>query len=70
MLLKPSSGEHCAPPCPLQGTHVCLTCSLHLVPCCVPNEIGYGNYEQMKQCNNILQFPHVRAGMLSEKRKP
>ena len=77
MLLKSSSREHCAPHnfvllANLQGTSVCLTCSPHLVPCCAPNEIGYGKIYsgQMKQCNNISQFPQVGAEMLSEKRKP
>ena len=47
------------------------TCLPHLVPHHAPNEIGYGKigYGQMKQCNNILQLPHVRAESLSEKRK-
>ena len=36
------------------------------MPRCAPNEIGYGKLGsgQMKQCSNILQFPHVRAVML------
>ena len=70
MLLKLSSGECCAPHnfvvlATLQGTRV------PRVPHCLPNEIGYGKigYRQMKQCNNILQFHHVRAERLSEKRK-
>ena len=75
VFLKPSSVERYAPPnflllVTLQGTLVRLTCSIHLVARCAPNEIDYGNYGQMKLCNNISQFPHVRAGMLSEKRKP
>ena len=55
----------------LEGTCVCLTCSPYLVPHCAPNEIGHGkiDYGQMKQCNDILQLPHVRAEMLFKKRK-
>ena len=47
------------------------TCSPHLVPRRAPNKIGYEkiDYGQMKQYN-ILQFPHVRAGRLSDKSKP
>ena len=46
VLLKPSSGERCAPRnfvllVTLQGTRVSLTCSPHLVPSRAPNEIGY-----------------------------
>ena len=46
-------------------------CSHNRVPRRAPNEIGYGKigYEQMKQCNSILQFPHMRAEKLSEERK-
>lgn len=71
MLLKPSSAKSCAPPnfvlpVILKGTRVRLACSPHLVPRHAPNQIGYGH---MKQCN-ILQFSHVRAEMISEKRKP
>ena len=47
-------------------------CSPNRVPYREPNEIGYGKlgYGQMKQGNNILQFPHIRAERLSEKWKP
>ena len=46
-------------------------CSHNCVPHRGPNEIGYVklDYEKMKQ-GNILQFPHIRAERLSEKRKP
>ena len=61
MLLKPSSGERCAPRyfvlfVILQGTRVRLTYSPHLAPRHTLSEIGYGKigYRQMKQCNNIL----------------
>ena len=61
MLLKPSSGECCAPRyfvlfVTFQGTRVRLTYSPHLVPRHTLNEMGYGNigYRQMKQCNKIL----------------
>ena len=56
----------------LQGTHFHLTWSPHLVSPCAPNKIGYGKigYAQMKQSNNILQFPQVRAEKLFEKSKP
>ena len=37
VLLKASSGEHCAP-CDFMR----YTCSPHCVPCCAPNEIYYG----------------------------
>ena len=72
MLLKPSSAESCAPPnfvlpVTLKGTRVRLACSPHLVPRRAQNQIGYGH---MKQCNNILQFSHIRVERLSEKRKP
>ena len=72
-LFKPSSGgERCAPRnfvnlVTLQGTCVCLMCLLRLVPRRAPNKIGYG---KMKQCNNILQSPHVRTETLPKKRKP
>ena len=42
-------------------------CASHCVPRHAPNEICYG---KMEQCNDILQFPHVSAERLSEKRKP
>ena len=47
-------------------------CSPNHVPHREPNEIGYRKlgYRHMKQGNNILQFRHIRAEMLSEKRKP
>ena len=66
VLLKESPGECCAPHnfvhlVTLRGTCVCLIMWLTV------HQIYYG---KMKQCNNILQFPHVRAEMLSEKRKP
>ena len=42
-----------------------VMCLPHCVPCRAPNEICYGT---MKQCNNILPFPHIKAERLSEKR--
>ena len=61
MFLKTSSGECCTPNnfvllVTLQGT-----CLPHRAPRHAPNETGYGKkiYGQMKQCNNILQFPHI-----------
>ena len=71
VLLKLSSRERCAP----RNFVLPVTrymCSFYRVSNRAPNEIGYGKigYGQMKRCNNILQFPHVRAERLSEKRKP
>ena len=45
-------------------------CLPHRVPRCAPNEIGYGKigYGQMKQSNNILQFPYMKAEILREKK--
>ena len=67
VLLKASSGERCTPRnfahfVALRGTRVRLIMFfvVHQIKC----------YGQMKQCNNILQFPLVRAERLSEKRKP
>ena len=37
--------------------------SPHCVPCCAPNKTCN---RKMKQYNNILQFPYVRAEKLSE----
>ena len=73
LLLKPSLEELCAPRnFVLLDIFLRYMCSPHHIPCCAPNEISYGKigYGQMKQCNNILPFPHVRAERLSEKRKP
>ena len=41
-------------------------CLPHRVPRRAPNEIGYGKigYGQMKQNNNILQFPYIKAEIL------
>ena len=45
-------------------------CLPHRVPRRAPNEIGYGKigYGQMKQNNNILQFPYIKAEILWEKK--
>ena len=59
VLLKASSGEHCVLLEALQGTLICVPRA--------PDEIHYG---KMKQCNNILQFSHVRTEKLSKNRKP
>ena len=66
MILKPSSGENCAP-CHFTR-YMCLH---HCVPPHAPNEVGYGKkgYGQMKQCNSILQFPHVSPERLPKERK-
>ena len=71
VLHKASSGEHCTPRnfvllVVLQGTSSPHHVSYMITPHRAPNEISYG---QMKQCNNLLQIPHVRE-RLSEKRKP
>ena len=46
-------------------------CLHHCVPPHAPNEVGYGKigYGQMKQCNSILQFPHVSPERLPKERK-
>ena len=61
VLLKASSGECCEPGNFVLCVALWGTCSPHRVPHRAPNEIGYGNmgYGQMKQGNNILQFPHI-----------
>ena len=67
VLLKASSGERCVPRNSMHLVALRGTCLPHHVLYRAPNEICY---EKMKQCNNILQFPHVRTERLYEKRKP
>ena len=68
VLLKASSGERSAPRnfvhlVTLWGTYVRLIVYL------VVQQMKYVT-ERWSNANNILQFPHVRADRLSEKRKP